>query len=175
MVNNLDEHEFAFNVQFNAHHRNSSSHVLQQPSPRCVCPLCFFCNPWQLFFGAPFWYFTCNYGVLIHASSDYTIPAFFFLSSLLYTSCLGLARTVYIHRIWPYIWSFSCQKYRIYTVYVWLWPTLLMSWSWTYQYQSVLQPWFSFLLPCLHRHKNTQTLIHQLLYDVLITKKPHLK
>ena len=26
---------------------------------------------------------------------------------------LGLARTVYIHRIWPYIWWFPCQKYRI--------------------------------------------------------------
>ena len=37
---------------------------------------------------------------------------------------LGLARTVYIHRIWPYIWWFSCQKYRIYTVYIWFWPTL---------------------------------------------------
>jgi len=40
--------------------------------------------------------------------------------------CLGLARTVYIHRIWPYIWGFPCQKYRRYTVYIWFWPTLLM-------------------------------------------------
>jgi hypothetical protein len=30
--------------------------------------------------------------------------------------CLGLARTVYIHRIWPYIWWFPCQKHRIYMV-----------------------------------------------------------
>jgi len=29
----------------------------------------------------------------------------------------GLARAVYIHRIWPYIWWFPCQLYRIYTVY----------------------------------------------------------
>ena len=42
------------------------------------------------------------------------------------TLFLGLARTVCIHRIWPYIWWFSCQKYRIYTVYIWFWPTLLI-------------------------------------------------
>jgi len=41
-----------------------------------------------------------------------------------YGVCVGLARTVYIHRIWPYIWWFSCQNYRIYTVYIWYWPTL---------------------------------------------------
>jgi len=42
-------------------------------------------------------------------------------------SNLGLARTVYKHCIWPYIWRFSCQKYRIYTVYIWFWPTILKS------------------------------------------------
>jgi len=31
---------------------------------------------------------------------------------------VGLARTVYMHCIWPYIWWFPCQKYRIYTVYI---------------------------------------------------------
>ena len=31
--------------------------------------------------------------------------------------CVGLARTVYLHRIWPYVWWFPCQKYRIYTVH----------------------------------------------------------
>jgi len=40
---------------------------------------------------------------------------------------IGLARTAYIHRIWPYIWLFPCQKYRIYTVYIWFWPTLHMN------------------------------------------------
>jgi len=40
--------------------------------------------------------------------------------------CVGLARTVYIHRIWPYIWWFPCQKYCIYTVYIWFWLTLRM-------------------------------------------------
>jgi len=30
----------------------------------------------------------------------------------------GLARTIYTHRIWPYIRWFSCQKYCIYTVYI---------------------------------------------------------
>ena len=38
---------------------------------------------------------------------------------------LGIARTVYIHRMWPYIWWFSCQIYRICTVYIWCWPTLI--------------------------------------------------
>ena len=33
---------------------------------------------------------------------------------------LGLARTVYMHRIWPYIWWFPCQKCRIYTVYIYV-------------------------------------------------------
>jgi len=32
------------------------------------------------------------------------------------SECVGLARTVNIHRIWPYIWWFPCQKYRIYMV-----------------------------------------------------------
>jgi hypothetical protein len=36
---------------------------------------------------------------------------------------LGLTRTVYVHRIWPYIWWLPCQKYRIYTVHIWFWPT----------------------------------------------------
>ena len=49
-------------------------------------------------------------------------------SHLIRLSCcsieLGLARTVYIHRIWPYIWWFPCQIYRIYTVFIWFWPTL---------------------------------------------------
>jgi len=40
--------------------------------------------------------------------------------------CVRLARTVYIHHIWPYIWWFPCQKYRVYTVYIWFWPTLIM-------------------------------------------------
>jgi hypothetical protein len=39
---------------------------------------------------------------------------------------IGLARTIYKHRIWPYIWWFPCQKYRIYTVYIGFWPTLRM-------------------------------------------------
>ena len=38
-----------------------------------------------------------------------------------------LARIVYIHRIWPYIWWFPCQKYRIHTVYIWFLPTLHIS------------------------------------------------
>ena len=30
-------------------------------------------------------------------------------------------------RIWLYIWRFPCQKYRIYTVYIWFWPSLPIS------------------------------------------------
>jgi len=29
-----------------------------------------------------------------------------------------LARTVYIHRIWPYIWWIPCKEYRLHTVYI---------------------------------------------------------
>ena len=45
-------------------------------------------------------------------------------SRLSMTIHVGLARAVYIHRIWPYIWWSPCQNYRIYTVYIWIWPTL---------------------------------------------------
>ena len=41
-------------------------------------------------------------------------------------SCVGLARTLYMHRTGPYIWWFPGQKYRICTVYIWFWPTLNM-------------------------------------------------
>ena len=34
-----------------------------------------------------------------------------------YGTCLGLARTVRIHRIWPYIWWFPCQI-SVYTPYI---------------------------------------------------------
>jgi hypothetical protein len=37
---------------------------------------------------------------------------------------LGLAKAVYIHRIWPCIWWNPCQKYRIFTVLIWFWQTL---------------------------------------------------
>jgi hypothetical protein len=42
---------------------------------------------------------------------------------------LGLARTVYVHRIRPYTWWFPCQKCRIYTVYIWFWPILNMMYA----------------------------------------------
>jgi len=35
-----------------------------------------------------------------------------------YHRWLGMARTVHTHRIWPYIWWFPCQKYRICTLYI---------------------------------------------------------
>jgi hypothetical protein len=40
--------------------------------------------------------------------------------------CTRLARTVCIHRIWPYTGWFPCQ-YTIYTPYIWFWPTLHIS------------------------------------------------
>jgi hypothetical protein len=43
-----------------------------------------------------------------------------------YDKWVGLARTVYIHCIWPFSWWFPCQQYRIYTVYIWFWPTLIV-------------------------------------------------
>jgi len=41
-----------------------------------------------------------------------------YVTACMFFILLGLARTVYIHRIWPDIWWFPCQKYRIYTVYI---------------------------------------------------------
>jgi hypothetical protein len=49
--------------------------------------------------------------------------------------CTGLARTAYMHRIWPYIWYWVVflPKKCIYTVYIWLLPALhtytLHTWS----------------------------------------------
>ena len=40
------------------------------------------------------------------------------------TVYLRLAKTIYLHRVWPYIWWFPCQKNRRYTVYIWFWPIL---------------------------------------------------
>ena len=37
-----------------------------------------------------------------------------------------VGQNVYIHRIRPYIWLIPCKKYRICTVYIWFWPTLVM-------------------------------------------------
>jgi hypothetical protein len=68
------------------------------------------------------------YARILHADS--VVMAWLISNWLLYSTYLhlyvGLARTVYIHRIWPYIWWFPCQKYRIYTVYIWFWPTLFV-------------------------------------------------
>ena len=45
---------------------------------------------------------------------------------VLVASPAPLARTVYIRRIWPYIWWFPYEKYSVFTVYIWFWPTLHM-------------------------------------------------
>jgi len=43
-----------------------------------------------------------------------------YTSFVLPCSFLGVARIVYVHRIWPYIWWYPCQKHRIYTVYTYV-------------------------------------------------------
>ena len=35
-----------------------------------------------------------------------------------------------MHRVWPYTWWPPSQKYRIYTVYIWFWPTLDICIDW---------------------------------------------
>jgi len=51
---------------------------------------------------------------------------------------IGLARTVYTHRIWPYVWWFPCQIYRIYTVY-------------TYKCMVLAKPMYTSLGYCGHK------------------------
>jgi len=99
-------------------------------------------------FGREITKWTVKYGAYIHiyGSSSYKLgflastyePHRNFRVSLarlaraIYIRCIyvGLARVVYIHRIWPYIWWFPCQKYRIHTVYIWSWPTLYIRYFW---------------------------------------------
>ena len=52
----------------------------------------------------------------------------------------------YMHRIWPYFWWFSCQKKRIYTVYIGFRPTLQMNVKWVGQKYSGLQTYGCTLL-----------------------------
>jgi len=40
--------------------------------------------------------------------------------STVHAVCVGLASTVYIHRVWPYLWWIPCPKYQIYTVYIYI-------------------------------------------------------
>ena len=49
------------------------------------------------------------------------------------TEFVGLARTVYTHRIWPYVWWFPRQKNRIYTVYTYKCMILANPKSWAFQ------------------------------------------
>jgi len=99
---------------------------------------------------------------------------------------IGLARTVYIHRIWPCIRWFPCQKYRIYTVYVWLWPTLKTHYLhakpccwWTGKAKDMKLGWhFKIEVPCLHglMWKNADPLTRRTLenlYTQAIIPKPH--
>jgi len=60
---------------------------------------------------------------------------------------LGLARTVYGHRIWPYVWWFPCSKYRMYTVYTYVCMVLANPTHFTYNVN--LHTATFFLLRCL--------------------------
>jgi hypothetical protein len=54
---------------------------------------------------------------------------------------------MYIHRTWPYNWWFPHQKSRIYTVYLWFWPTLYIN---IYIYQVFC--WSSFNLVTVRQY-----------------------
>ena len=64
---------------------------------------------------------------LLAATNRVTEQLSWLTAESFYMSCLGLAKTVLLmHRIWPYIWWIPCQRYRICTVYIWFWPTLVL-------------------------------------------------
>jgi hypothetical protein len=68
-------------------------------------------------------------------------------------SYVGLARTVYEHGIWPNIWWFSCQKYRIYSYkYVGLARTIYIYGLCTVLWQGNTRIYGAYLqiLPTLH-------------------------
>ena len=46
--------------------------------------------------------------------------AIVYMSRCVLAVCVRLARTVYVHRIWPYVRAFPYLKYRIYTVYTYV-------------------------------------------------------
>jgi len=78
---------------------------------------------WPYVWWFPSWKYrlctVCTYKCIILANPRYnwrTLP-----SSIpyrrLHSTVLGLVRTVYTHRIWPYIWWILCQKYHIYCIH----------------------------------------------------------
>jgi len=80
----------------------------------CVCTC-------VLFSGKLFTCCVCQCGVAARQDSQWWVSmwcvcvwAVLFAARALYHAVyIGLARTVYIHRIWPYIWWFPCQNYRM--------------------------------------------------------------
>jgi hypothetical protein len=65
------------------------------------------------------WSFCCDMTVIILLWHDNDHFAVTWLSSFccdMTVIILRVARTVYLHRIWPYVWWFPCQKCRIYTI-----------------------------------------------------------
>ena len=50
----------------------------------------------------------------------------------IYTVRLGLAKAVHVRRVWPYVWWFPCQIYRMYTVRLGLAKTVYGHRIWPY-------------------------------------------
>ena len=75
------------------------------------------CNVWRITPERPPFYHQT-----LHES--WHLP-FFYAGDALWI-CVGLARAVYMHHEWQYIWWFPCQKFCVCTVYVWFWPALLL-------------------------------------------------
>ena len=64
-----------------------------------------------------------HWGVMMPLLIHVFMPGQPILQMCLYLH-VWLTRTVYMHRIWPYILWLTCQKLCVYTVYIWFWPTL---------------------------------------------------
>jgi hypothetical protein len=54
---------------------------------------------------------------------------------------IKLARTVFMHRMWPYIWCLPCQRYCTRTVCVWFWPTLCVKYEQQNVQAVILNEW----------------------------------
>ena len=79
-------------------------------------------------------------------------------------SCIGLAKTVFVRRLWPYIWWFSSQKHRMYTVYIWFWPTLVKCYIFFSAYTHVTSCTQRFLFDIVANHRNSTDLVSYVIF-----------
>jgi len=71
---------------------------------------------------------------------------------------------VYTHHIWPYIWWFSCQKHRTYTVYIWFWAAIFNN----IPQNAQINAWTAFKSAMsLHQAFLLQQVNNQLVHDFL--------